>query len=53
MAVRQTQQVRLIAYDTTPIARITSIKAEVLMREAAAPGGGGSGGTIVTVIMSG
>lgn len=52
MAVRQTQQVRLIAYDTTPIARITSMKAEVLMLTVA-PVGGGGGGTIVTVIMSG
>lgn len=52
MAVRQTQQVRIIGYTTDPEARLTSIKAEVLMQVAAAPGGG-AGGTIVTVIMSG
>ena len=52
MAVRSTQQIRVIAYDTDPPARLTAIKAEVLMQTAASPGGA-TGGTIVTVIMSG
>lgn len=29
MAVRQTQQLRFIAYSSTPLARVTSLKTEV------------------------
>ncbi len=52
MGVRQTQQILLIGYDTDPAARLTAIKAEVLMQTAPPPAGA-SGGTIVTIIMSG
>lgn len=55
MAVRSTQQVLIIAYNVTTAtidARLTTMKAEVLMKTAAAPPSAG-GGTIVSVIMSG
>jgi hypothetical protein len=52
MGVRQTQQVLVIGYNTDPPARLTAMKAEVLM-QVAPVGGGGAGGTIVTIIMSG
>jgi len=48
MAVRSTQQVRMIIYDTDATVRLTSIKAELLRKEASVAGGSG----VVVVIFS-
>ena len=48
MAVRSTQQIRVIIYDTDPSVRLTSIKAELLRKEASVASGSG----VIVVIFS-
>jgi len=48
MAVRSTQQIRMIIYDTDATVRLTSIKAEVLRKEASVASGSG----VIVVIFS-
>jgi len=48
MAVRSTQQVRVILYDTDANVHVTSMKAELLRKEASIAGGSG----VIVVIFS-